>query len=231
MTDNIKKPDELLKIMRSSAVVDKCFEHILNFVKVGMTELRVAEEIESTLYKLGATDLSFPVISVSGKNGSEPHGIPSEKKIEDGDFLTMDFGAVYQGYCSDMTRTIAFGNISDFQKKVYNTVLESQKAGLLLCKDGVSCRSVDSACRKVISDAGFGEYFIHGTGHGVGQVVHENPYLNQKSEEILRTDMAVTVEPGIYIPNELGVRIEDLVVITSFGIINTVNSPKELIIM
>ena len=226
-----KKPEEILKIMKASAMGDTCFEHMLEFIKVGMTELVIAAEIERTLEKLGSKGLAFPTICVSGINSNQPHGEPGEKRIEPGDFLTMDFGAMVDGYCGDMTRTIAIGHVTDEQKEVYDVVLRAQVAALDACKAGVRCFDVDKVARDIIEAAGFGSYFVHGTGHGVGTEVHEEPYLNTKSEAILELDQPVTVEPGIYIPEKFGVRIEDLAIITEFGIINTVKSPKNLMII
>ena len=231
MSNMIKTPDEILRIMKAAAMGDICFSHILEYIRPGMTELQVSDEIERTLMSLGAEGLSFPTICVSGVNTTQPHGEPTDKVIEDGDFVTMDFGAVVEGYCGDMTRTIAVGHVSEKQREVYDVVLRSQLAGLDACWAGVRCRDIDAVSRNIIEDAGYGEFYIHGTGHGVGTEVHEAPTLNSRSDEILAEFMPVTVEPGIYIPNEFGVRIEDLAIITEFGIINTVKSEKELIII
>lgn len=231
MSNMIKTPDEILRIMKAAAMGDICFSHILEYIRPGMTELQLSDEIERTLMSLGAEGLSFPTICVSGVNTTQPHGEPTDKVIEDGDFVTMDFGAVVEGYCGDMTRTIAVGHVSEKQREVYDVVLRSQLAGLDACRAGVRCRDIDAVSRNIIEDAGYGEFYIHGTGHGVGTEVHEAPTLNSRSDEILAEFMPVTVEPGIYIPNEFGVRIEDLAIITEFGIINTVKSEKELIII
>ena len=231
MSNMIKTPDEILRIMKAAAMGDICFSHILEYIRPGMTELQLSDEIERTLMSLGAEGLSFPTICVSGVNTTQPHGEPTDKVIEDGDFVTMDFGAVVEGYCGDMTRTIAVGHVSEKQREVYDVILRSQLAGLDACRAGVRCRDIDAVSRNIIEDAGYGEFYIHGTGHGVGTEVHEAPTLNSRSDEILAEFMPVTVEPGIYIPNEFGVRIEDLAIITEFGIINTVKSEKELIII
>lgn len=227
----VKTAEELLKIMKASAMGDACFEHIVGFIKEGMSEKQVADEIESTFKKLGGGELSFPTICVSGSRSDQPHGEPSDKLIEKGDFVTMDFGTTVDGYCGDMTRTVAVGHITDEMQAVYDIVLNAQLAGLDAIKAGVKCFDVDKAARDIIEDAGYGEYYIHGTGHGVGREVHENPFLNTRTDEILATDMAVTCEPGIYLPGKFGVRIEDLAIVTDFGIINTVKSTKELIII
>jgi Xaa-Pro aminopeptidase len=226
-----KKPEEILKIMKASAMGDTCFAHMMEFIKVGMTELEISAEIEKTLEKLGSRGLAFPTICVAGINSNQPHGVPGDKRIEPGDFLTMDFGAMVDGYCGDMTRTVAIEYVTDEQKQVYDVVLRAQMAGLDACKAGVRCFDVDKVARDIITEAGYGSYFVHGTGHGVGTEVHEEPYLNTKSEAVLELDQPVTIEPGIYLPEKFGVRIEDLAIITEFGIINTVKSPKNLIII
>ena len=231
MSNSIKTPEEILKIMTAEAMGDKCFDHILEYIKVGMTEKQVADEIKKTLYALGAEGLSFETICVCGINSNQPHGVPTDKIIEVGDFVTMDFGAIYQGYCGDMTRTVAMGGATDEMIDVYQVVLDAQLAGLEACKAGAKCFDVDKVCRDIITEAGYGEYYIHGTGHGVGTEVHEAPTLNTKSDEVLAENMAVTVEPGIYIPGKFGVRIEDLAIVTKFGIINSTRSIKELIIL
>lgn len=231
MSSMIKKPAQLLAILEAQAIGDACFSHILEFIRPGMTEKQVADEIEKTLFALGAEALAFDTICVSGENGDQPHGVPSDRVIRNWDLVTMDFGAVVRGYCGDMTRTIGIGSLTDEQKKAYDIVLEAQLAGLDACRSGVSCSQIDKVCRDIIEDAGYGEYFVHGTGHGVGKQVHEPPTLNAKSEEVLSSYMPVTVEPGIYVPGRFGIRIEDLAIITDFGIINGTKSTKELIII
>jgi Xaa-Pro aminopeptidase len=227
----IKTPEELLSILKASAMGDMCFSHLLGFIKTGMTEIQIAEEIQRVLNGLGSEGLAFDTICVSGPNSCEPHGVPSERIIREGDFITLDFGAVVNGYCGDMTRTVVMGHATPEQKKIYHIVLAAQLAALDALRAGVACADVDRAARDIIEEAGYGEYFVHGTGHGVGRLVHEPPTLNRKSEEILAEYMPVTIEPGIYIPGTYGVRIEDLAIVTEFGIINTVNSPKDLIIL
>ena len=227
----VKTPEQLLSIMKAAAIGDMCFSHMIGFLKTGMTEISVAAEIERALFSLGAEKLAFPVICVSGERTNLPHGEPSDKLIEEGDFVTLDFGAVIDGYCADMTRTVAMGSVTGFQREVYDIVLKAQLAALAACKAGARCFDVDKTARDIIEAAGFGEEFVHGTGHGVGIEVHEAPKLNKTSEETLEENMAVTIEPGIYIPDKFGVRIEDLAIVTNFGTINTVKSTKELIIL
>lgn len=229
--NEIKNEKEIEIITRAAALGDRCFSHILGFIKPGMSEKEVAAEIERFLYENGAEGLAFPTISVSGERSCLPHGEPSEKLIKKGEFLTLDFGAVIDGYCGDMTRTIAIGYVTQEMRRVYDTVLESQLAAIEFIKAGVRCFDADKVARDIIADAGYGEYFPHGLGHGVGKQVHEAPTLNSKSEEILAENMVITIEPGIYIPDKFGVRIEDLAIVTEFGIINKVKSAKELIIL
>ena len=181
--------------------------------------------------KNGAEAISFDTIAVSGANSSVPHGVPTAKKVSAGDFVTMDFGAVVNGCHSDMTRTVAVGFATDKMKQAYNTVLTAQIKALEGIKAGVPCSQIDRLAREVISAAGYGEYFTHSTGHGVGYEIHEAPNLSQKSEQILKAGDVVTVEPGIYLPAEFGVRIEDMAFVTENGCKNLTKSPKELIIV
>lgn len=232
MTSNIiKNEQEIESISKAAALGDHCFSYILDFIKPGMSEKQVAAEIERFLYANGAEGLAFDTICVSGENSNQPHGVPSDKLIEKGDFLTLDFGAVIDGYCGDMTRTIAIGFATPEMRKIYDIVLEAQLAAIDFIKAGVRCFDADKVARDIITNAGYGEYYPHGLGHGVGTLVHEAPTLNAKSEEILEKDMVITIEPGIYIPDKFGVRIEDLAIVTDFGIINKVESKKELIII
>lgn len=227
----IKNDKEIEIISRAAALGDLCFSHILGFIKPGMREREVAAEIERFLFENGAEGLAFPTICVSGERSCLPHGEPSDKLIEKGEFLTLDFGAVIDGYCADMTRTVAIGSVTPEMRRVYNTVLEAQLAAIDFIKAGVRCFDADKVARDIIADAGYGEYFVHGLGHGVGKQVHEAPTLNSKSKEVLAENMVITIEPGIYITDRFGVRIEDLAIVTESGIINKVKSAKELIIL
>lgn len=232
MTSNsIKTEQEIQNISKAAALGDRCFSHILGFIKPGMSEKQVAAEIKWFLITNGAEGLAFDTISVSGKRSCLPHGEPTDKRIEKGEFLTLDFGAVIDGYCADMTRTIAIGSVTDEMRRVYDVVLEAQLAAIDFIKAGVRCFDADKTARDIIANAGYGEYYPHGLGHGVGKLVHEPPTLNAKSEEILEKNMVITIEPGIYIPDKFGVRIEDLAIVTDFGIINKIESQKELIIL
>lgn len=223
--------EEKQKILAAQAIAEKAFDRILGFIKEGVTERDIALELDFYMLKNGAECVSFETIAVSGKNSSMPHGVPSDKKIERGDFITMDFGAVVDGYHSDMTRTVAVGEVSSKQAEVYETVLSAQEKSLALLKAGVSCFDADAAARDIIKSAGYGSFFGHGTGHGVGIEIHEPPRLSPKSKQILEIGDVVTVEPGIYLPEEFGVRIEDMAFITENGCENLTKSPKSLIIL
>ncbi len=227
----VKSADEVSKIKSAQRIAEKAFEHILNFIKVGRTEREIQLELDFFMLRNGADALSFDTIAVSGVNSSMPHGVPSDKKIENGDFITMDFGAVVDGYHSDMTRTVAVGFVTDEQREIYDTVLYAQKNALSVLKAGVSCANADKAARDVISAKGYGEYFGHGTGHGVGIEIHEKPNLSPRSLSVLEKGHIVTVEPGIYLPGKFGVRIEDMAFITEKGCENLTNAEKSLIIL
>ncbi|MCR4614686.1 MAG: aminopeptidase P family protein [Clostridiales bacterium] len=228
---SVKDENEVKCIAKAQEIAEKAFDIILNYISVGRTERDIAIELDHTMLKNGAEDISFKTIVVSGVNSSMPHGVPSDKKIESGDFITMDFGAVYNGYHSDMTRTVAVGSVSDRQKTVYDTVLTAQKKAISVLKEGLACAEADKAARDIIDAAGFKENFGHGTGHGVGIEIHEKPSLSPKSKETLYVGNVVTVEPGIYIPGEFGVRIEDMLLITPDGYKNFTSCNKEIIIL
>jgi Xaa-Pro aminopeptidase len=225
----IKCEEEIEKIRTAESIGDEAFTHILSFIRPGVTEREVALELEYFMKKNGAERLSFDTIAASGTNSSMPHAIPTDRVIENGDFLTMDFGCVYEGYCSDMTRTVAVGDISDNMEYVYEVVLKAQLEALRSIKPGAKCSDVDKIARDIIADAGYGNCFGHGLGHSVGLYIHEEPRLSPKCDDILQPGMLMTVEPGIYIPGRFGVRIEDLVVVTREGYINLTGSTKKLI--
>ncbi len=225
---SIKTQDEIEKIRKSQEVTDAAFADILNSVGVGRTEKEIARQIENFILD-NAQGISFPSIVVSGKNSSLPHGVPTDKKIENGDFVTMDFGAVLDGYCSDMTRTVCVGSPSDFQKELYQIVLNGQQIALDKIKSGLICNDVDASVREYFKKFGYDEEFGHGLGHGVGLEIHEDPYLNKICKAELKPNMVVTVEPGIYINGQMGLRIEDMVVVKDDGILNLTKSSKELI--
>jgi Xaa-Pro aminopeptidase len=219
-------------IAKAESLGDRCFDYILGEIRPGLTENEIAAKIEAYLLANGGEALAFPTICVSGPRGWLMHGEPSDKVVEKGELLTMDFGAVVGGYCGDMTRTVAVGAAPrDEEKLCYELVLESKKRGIDALAAGVSCRSVDRAARELINNAGYGGNFVHGTGHGVGREVHTPPYMNRRSDEFLRSGDAVTVEPGIYVKDRFGVRIEDLLIVGDTGIINLTKSPDGLIII
>ena len=227
----VKSREEIDLVVKAQRIAEKAFEHILGFIKVGMTEKEIGLELDYFMLRNGADALSFETIAVSGEKTSMPHGVPGENKVRKGDFITMDYGAVCSGYHSDMTRTVAVGSVSDEQAKVYNTVLSAQQAAFEKMQPGVLCSDVDKAARDVISAAGYGEYFGHGLGHGVGVEIHEEPGVNPRGSKILQPGFLITNEPGIYLPGKFGVRIEDMAYITESGYENLTKAPKELIIL
>ncbi len=228
---SVKTTDEVEKIIKAQRIAESAFEHILNFIRVGVTEKEIALELDFFMLKNGGEGLSFETIAVSGKNSSMPHGVPSNKKVENGDFVTMDFGTIIGGYHSDMTRTIAVGFATEEMQSVYKAVLDAQCNCLSNIKAGISCKDGDAFARDIIKSRGYGQYFTHSTGHGVGVEIHEYPNLSPSSPSILEKGNIVTVEPGIYIPGKFGVRIEDMAFIEDNGCINLTKAPKELIII
>ena len=227
----VKEEWELNVMRKAQAITDKAFAEVVGRITAGMTELELQAELIYCLYKNGATGLAFDPIVVAGPNSSLPHGVASERVIQEGDFVTMDFGALYNGYCADMTRTVAVGYATDEMEKVYNTVLQAQLAGLAASKAGVPGQEIDGAARKVITDAGYGEYFGHGYGHSLGLEVHENPSPNARNDKPMPVGAVASAEPGIYLPGKFGVRIEDTCVYLEDGIEILTKSPKNLIIV
>lgn len=225
----IKTEEELQYLEKAEAIGDAAFSDILEILRPGLTEKEIAAELEYSMKKHGAGGFSFSTIVASGLHSSMPHAIPTDKQIEAGDFVTMDFGCTYEGYCSDMTRTVVVGKANERQKEIYEIVLRAQRNCLEHLHAGMSGREADGYARQVISDAGYGECFGHGTGHSVGLYIHEEPRISPLDRTILQENMIETVEPGIYIPGFGGVRIEDMVVITKDGHRNLTHSPKELI--
>lgn len=227
----VKTPAEVEKIKAAQRIAEDAFTHICNFIAPGKTEREVALELDFYMLSHGAEALSFETIAVSGAKTSMPHGVPDGKVIEAGDFVTMDFGAVVDGYRSDMTRTVAVKHASAKQKEVYETVLQAQTAVMASLRPGLSCAGADKIARDVIAQAGYGAYFTHSTGHGVGVEIHEYPNLSPRANSVLTVGNVVTDEPGIYLPGEFGVRIEDMAYITENGCENLTCAPKELIIL
>ncbi|MFT4415623.1 Xaa-Pro dipeptidase [Fredinandcohnia humi] len=227
----IKSESEIKILKEAAQIADAAFTHILDVIRPGVTELEVSNELEFFMRKQGAVSSSFDIIVASGHRSALPHGVASEKVIEKGEFVTLDFGAYYKGYCSDITRTVAVGNPSDELKKIYDIVLEAQLRGMAGIKPGMTGKEADALTRDYITEKGYGEYFGHSTGHGLGMEVHEQPSLSVRSDSILEPGMIVTVEPGIYIAGLGGVRIEDDTVVTKDGNESLTFSTKELIIL
>lgn len=227
----IKDQAEIDIIKEAAQIVDDAFEHILTYIRPGVSELDVSNELEFFMRKRGAISSAFDTIVASGERSALPHGVASEKRIEQGDFVTLDYGAYYKGYCSDTTRTIAVGEPSDKLKEIYAIVLEAQQRGVAQIKQGMTGKEADAITRDYIHSKGYGEFFGHSTGHGLGLEVHEGPTLSIRSVDTLQPGMVVTVEPGIYLSGVGGVRIEDDVLITKEGNEVLTHAPKELIIV
>ena len=225
----IKTKEEVEKMAAAAAIADRALEILLSELEVGMTEKEGAARLDYLMRKLGADGNSFDTIFASGVNSSMPHAVPTDKKLEKGDFVTIDFGCRSDGYCSDMTRTLVMGKASAKQREVYDTVLEANERALEALKGGVIGKEIDAIARNVIRDAGYGEYFGHGLGHSVGLYIHENPRLSPIEEGVIEAGMIETVEPGIYIPGWGGVRIEDMVLVTEDGFEFLCHAPKALI--
>ena len=228
---SIKTEGELELIKKAQVITDETFSYIIDRIEPGRSEIDIMLDMEFYMRKLGSEGVSFDFIVVSGKNSSLPHGVPTQKKIEDGDFVTMDFGAVIGGYRSDMTRTVAVGSVSDEQLRVYETVLKAQIEAIKAVKPNVVCKDIDKVARDIINGAGYEGCFGHGLGHSVGIEIHENPCFNTRCETVLKKGTVMTVEPGIYLENKFGVRIEDMVYVTDNGCIDITGSDKKLIIL
>lgn len=231
----VKDADEIEKLRKAEHIGDLAFEGILDFVKKGwkkgITENDIALEIERIMRRNGASGTSFDSIVAAGAKSSLPHAAPGDVCLHEGDFVVMDFGCIYEGYCSDMTRTIVVGEPSKKHLEIYQTVLKAQQAALEGIKPGLKGCEVDKIARDIITEAGYGDLFGHGLGHSVGIDIHENPRFSPAEEMLITEGMVITVEPGIYVPGFGGVRIEDMVVVTENGIDNLTHSPKELIII
>jgi len=228
---SIKDQEEIDTIQQAQIISEKAFTKMLEKVKPGVSERDLSIELEYHMLLLGASKLAFPNIVASGVRSALPHGRATDKIIENGEFITFDFGAYYKGYCADMTRTIIVGSYSKKQKKIYDIVLNAQLKALEYAKAGISGKDLDSVAREYITKAGYGEYFGHGLGHGIGKVVHEAPSANQRSEDLLKENQIISIEPGIYIPEWGGVRIEDLIVIKKNDHLNLNSLTKELIVI
>lgn len=227
----VKVESELTHILAAQAITDQAFSHMLDFIQPGQTEKEIALELEYTMKKLGAEKLSFDSIVASGPNSAMPHAVPGQRRLEKGDMLTMDFGCVVNSYCSDMTRTVAIGQPMQQLLEVYNVVLHAHEAAKQALRPGAKANDVDAVARGYIASKGYGAYFGHGLGHGVGIDIHELPVLSYRADTVLQPGNVVTIEPGIYIPGLGGVRIENMCFITDSGYLDITKSDKNLIIL
>ncbi len=227
----VKDENELAAMREAQRITDEALLEILNFIKPGLTESEVAARLTYIMARKGAERNSFDPIVACGPNGSKPHAVPGPDVIQKGQFVTMDFGCVVGGYCSDMTRTVAVGRPSEEMELVYNTVLKAQLAGIAVAKAGVTGKEVHEAGAKVIADAGYGEYFGHGFGHSLGIEIHENPGFHLRNDKPIPAGALLSAEPGIYLPGRFGVRIEDVIMLTEEGCVDITRSPKQLIVL
>ncbi len=226
-----KDAQEIDCMVRAQRIAERAFDEALRFIRPGVTEREVAAKLTYDMLRFGAQKNSFDPIVVSGPNGSLPHGVPGDRPIQTGDFVTMDFGCKWGGYCSDMTRTVAVGQPTDEMAEVYALVLRAQLAGIAASKAGVPGREIDAAARSVIETGGYGPYFGHGYGHSLGLEIHEGPNANTRDETPMPVGAVVSAEPGIYLPGRFGVRIEDVVVMEEGGCRVITRAPKELMIL
>ena len=227
----VKETYELESIIAAQRIAEKALEETLPLIRPGMTERQIAAELTYRMLLHGGEGNSFDPIAITGKKTSMPHGVPGDEVIQAGDFVTMDFGCIKNGYCSDMTRTVAVGYAADEMCEVYDTVLRAQKAGIAIAKAGVTGAAVHNAGAAVIEAAGYGAFFGHGFGHGVGLEIHESPNASPANEKPLPVGAVITAEPGIYLPGKFGVRIEDMLYLTANGCLDLTEAPKELLIL
>ena len=226
-----KDEEELAAMRRAQQITDEAFKAILSFIRPGMTEREIAARLVYELLRRGGEKVSFDPIVAAGPNGSRPHAVPGDQVVDTGMFITMDFGCKVDGYCSDMTRTVALGQPTEEMEQVYAIVLAAQKAGINAARAGVPGREVDAAARQVIAEAGYGEYFCHGFGHSLGLDIHEAPNANASEDRALPVGTVVSAEPGIYLPGRFGVRIEDVLILREGGCEDITRSPKDLIVL
>ena len=226
-----KDEEEIAAMLQAQKITDAAFGEILNYIRPGLTEQEVAARLVYELLRRGARKVSFDPIVAAGANGSMPHAVPGETEIQKGMFVTMDFGCVYDGYCSDMTRTVAVGQPTQEMERVYETVLAAQKAGIAAARAGMPGRELDTAARKVIEEAGYGDYFTHSFGHSLGLEIHESPNASPSETRPLPVGTVISAEPGIYLPGRFGVRIEDVLVLEEGGCRDITQSPKNLIVL
>ena len=226
-----KDEEELARMRQAQRITDEAFREILNCIRPGLTEQEVAARLVYELLRRGGRRVSFDPIVAAGANGSMPHAVPGETVIQPGMFVTMDFGCVYEGYCSDMTRTVAVGQPTDEMERVYHTVLEAQRAGIAAARAGVTGSEVDRAARQVIQQAGYGSFFSHSFGHSLGLEIHESPNASPSEQTVFPAGAVISAEPGIYLPGHFGVRIEDVLVLREGGCEDITQSPKKLIVL
>ena len=226
-----KDEGELALMRRAQAITDEAFRAILNFIRPGMTEREIAARLVYELLSRGGERVSFDPIVAAGPNGSRPHAVPGDQMVEEGMFITMDFGCKSGGYCSDMTRTVALGQPSQEMEEVYSAVLAAQKAGINAARAGVTGQEIDEAARRVLREAGYGEYFSHGFGHSLGVDIHESPNANSKEQRPMPVGAVISAEPGVYIPGRFGVRIEDVLILNETGCEDITRSPTDLIVL
>ena len=226
-----KDEEELARMRQAQRITDEAFREILNFIRPGLTEQEVAARLVYELLRRGGRRVSFDPIVAAGANGSMPHAVPGETVIQPGMFVTMDFGCVYEGYCSDMTRTVAVGQPTDEMERVYHTVLEAQRAGIAAARAGVTGSEVDRAARQAIQQAGYGSFFSHSFGHSLGLEIHESPNASPSEQTVFPAVAVISAEPGIYLPGHFGVRIEDVLVLREGGCEDITQAPKNLIVL
>jgi len=224
----VKEPSEIESMIAAQRIAEKALADVLDFIKPGRTEKEISAFLQYRMLTHGAEKMSFEPIVVSGPNSSLPHGVPSERPVGEGEFLTMDFGCVYHGYCSDMTRTVAIGYVTDEMERVYQTVLEAQENGISTAHGGVTGKAVHEAAAKVIADAGYGEYFGHGFGHSLGVEIHEDPRFSTSNDKPVPVGATLSAEPGIYLPGRFGVRIEDVILVGETESHSIMKAPKYL---
>ena len=226
-----KDDEEIANMIAAQRIAEGALAQICKEIHVGMTEKEIAARLNYLMVSAGAEKTSFDTIIASGPNGSMPHAVPGMRQVREGDFITMDFGCVYKGYCSDMTRTVALGQPSDEMRQVYDIVLQAQLAGIAAAKAGVTGAAIDGAARQVIADAGYGAYFGHSFGHSLGIDIHESPNASPANEKPMPENAVVSAEPGIYLPGKFGVRIEDVMVLRPDGAEISTRAPKALLVL
>lgn len=228
---SVKEPEEVENIVAAQRIAETALTEMLGILKPGIRERDIAAELTYRMLLHGGEGNSFDPITITGMNTSIPHGVPGDAVVHAGDFVTMDFGCLYNGYCSDMTRTVAIGHATEEMRKVYNTVLQAQLTGISVARAGVTGAEIHNAAAKVIADAGYGAYFGHAFGHSLGLEIHENPGAHPKNDKPMPVGAVISAEPGIYIPGKFGVRIEDMLFLTAEGNQNLTRAPKELLIV